>query len=71
MIWVTRQFSMYAYRKLRNGKLIEGKGASVRRIMTATVVITLSAGKPIKRRAGRSLITEHSSRQGSNKEGET
>jgi hypothetical protein len=69
VIWITKKLSMYVFKKFPDGKLIGGKGASVRRIMTATVAITGPAGKSVKRRAGRCPITKHSSRPGINKEG--
>jgi hypothetical protein len=64
---------MYAFKKFRNGKLIEGDGASVRRIMNATGAITRSVGKSVKRRAGRAMSNHKTlfSTQKSTKKGET
>jgi len=55
VIWITKKLSMYVFKKFPDGKLIGGKGASVRPIMTATVAITGPAGKSLKLRAGRAM----------------
>jgi len=65
VIWITKKLSMYVFKKFRHGKLIGGKGVSVRRIITATVAITRPASGV---RDVRCPIPKHSSLAGINKE---
>jgi hypothetical protein len=59
--------SVICFKTFRHGKLIGGKGASVQRIVTATVALTRLAGKSVKRRAGSAM--SNPSLAGVNKEG--